>query len=40
VENTELPVLTLSTEPGSSQQENLQQIREFMNKLRESSASK
>uniref|UniRef100_A0A6C0HKN0 Deoxynucleoside kinase domain-containing protein n=1 Tax=viral metagenome TaxID=1070528 RepID=A0A6C0HKN0_9ZZZZ len=40
VENTELPVLTLSTEPGSSQQQNLQQIREFMKKLRESSASK
>jgi deoxyadenosine/deoxycytidine kinase len=40
VENTELPVLTLSTEPGSSQQENIQQIREFMNKLRESIAKK
>jgi deoxyadenosine/deoxycytidine kinase len=40
VENTELPVLTLSTEPGSSQQENIQQIREFMNKLRESITKK
>jgi deoxyadenosine/deoxycytidine kinase len=39
VENTELPVLTLSTEPGSSQQENLQQIREFIKKLRESITS-
>jgi len=40
VENTELPVLTLSTEPGSSPQENIQQIREFMNKLRESITKK
>lgn len=40
VENTELPVLTLSTEPGSSQHENIQQIREFMNKLRESITKK
>lgn len=33
VENTELPVLTLSTEPGVSTEENIQQIREFIQRL-------
>lgn len=37
VENTKLPVLTLSTEPGSSLEDNLQQIREFMEQLKRQS---
>ena len=34
IANTTIPVLTLSTEPGSSVEENIQQIREFIQKLK------
>jgi deoxyadenosine/deoxycytidine kinase len=35
IENTTIPVLTLSTEPGCSVEENLQAIREFIKGLKE-----
>ena len=35
IENTDLPVLTLSTEPGVPLDDNLQQIRMFIQKLKE-----
>ena len=34
IQNTMIPVLTLSTEPGSSVEENIEQIREFIQKLK------
>ena len=39
IETTHIPVLTLSTEPGYSVEENLQAIREFIAKWKASSAS-
>ena len=38
IENTTIPVLTLSTEPGCSVEENLQAIREFIVKLKETAS--
>lgn len=35
IEETDLPVLTLSTEPGASLEQNLQKIKEFITTLRE-----
>ena len=34
IESTDIPVLTLSTEPGASLENNLQQIREFIQQLK------
>ena len=36
LQNTTIPVLTLSTEPGSSVEENLKQIREYVDRLKQS----
>ena len=35
IKNTTIPVLTLSTEPGSSVEDNIQKIKEFIRKLKE-----
>jgi deoxyadenosine/deoxycytidine kinase len=34
IESTDIPVLTLSTEPGASLENNLQQVRDFIQKLK------